>query len=191
MALEKVSRRGESRRLGGSDGRRRPRVRPRTVGGAPHPVVRLRAFRAADAPVIRRWEGPPEPFLRVIDVIESARVPGTTTSVAVDPVGRIVAVFQAAPEDDGRRSVALLVHPGRRGAGFGKASLLAALDERCYAGSVLRAVIDRDNVASLRCFAACGFLDDDDAPSAKYAQLMYRVPQGAASNVCKCTSAGR
>jgi RimJ/RimL family protein N-acetyltransferase len=41
---------------------------------------------------------------------------------------------------------------------------------------VLRAAVDRDNVASLRCFAACGFTpDDDDDGSPSYAQLVHRA----------------
>ena len=45
------------------------------------------------------------------------------------------------------------------------APLLAALDEPCVAGGVLVAVIDRGNTASMRCFAACGFVKDDRAVS--------------------------
>ena len=141
------------------------------------PAISLRALTAADAATIRHWEGLPEPYLRAEDLLESAELPGTTTSVAVDGAGEIVALFQAAPEEDAERSVALLVHPGRRGAGYGTAVLLAALDEPCYAGLVLRAVVDRDNVASLRCFAHCGFVADDDGSSARYAQLIHRVPR--------------
>jgi L-amino acid N-acyltransferase YncA len=83
----------------------------------------------------------------------------------------IVALFQAAPEHGAERSVSLLVHSGRRGAGYGTAALLAALDEPRYAGLALRAVVDRENVASLRCFGHCGFVADDDGSSARYAHL--------------------
>lgn len=143
--------------------------------GAP-PAIRLRAFTAADAAAIRRWEGAPEPFLHAEDLLECAEVADTLTSVAVDDDDDVVAVFQAAPDDDGKRSVALLVHPGWRHAGVGTASLKAALHEPCYAGSVLRATIDRDNAASLRCFASCGFTsDDDDDGPAGYARLIHRA----------------
>ena len=135
------------------------------------PAVSLRALTAADAATIRHWEGLPEPYLRAEDLLESAELPGTTTSVAVDGAGEIGAIFQAAPEEDAERSVALLVHPGQRGVGYGTAALLAALDEPCYAGCMLRAVVDRENVASLRCFMHCGFVADDDSSSARYAHL--------------------
>jgi L-amino acid N-acyltransferase YncA len=156
----------------------------KAVSGMPLPTVRLRAFTSADAPVVRRWESAPERFLRVADLLASAEVPGTVTLLAEDADGRAVAVFQSAPEGSERAgmcSVALLVHPGRRRAGFGRAVLLAALDESRYAGSVLLAVIDRENAASLRCFAACGFAADDDAASGNYAELVCRVPASVAT----------
>ena len=93
------------------------------------PAVGLRPFRSADAPVLRRWAAAPERFLGVEDLLACADVPGIETSVAIDDGGRIVAVFQVASEGwlrAGMRSIALLVHPGRRGAGFGRASLPAA-----------------------------------------------------------------
>lgn len=154
------------------------------ISGMPLPTVRLRAFTSADAPVVRPWASAPERFLRVADLLASAEVPGTVTLLAEDADGRAVALFQSAPEGSeraGMRSVALLVHPGRRRAGFGRAVLLAALDESRYGGSVLLAVIDRENAASLRCFAACGFAADDDAAPGNHVQLVCRVPASAAT----------
>ena len=153
-------------------------------GGSPRPVIRVRPFTATDARVLRRWAAAPECFLHVEDLLASAGVPGTTTSVAVDTDGRVVAVLQCAPEGDvraGMRSLALLVHPGRRGAGFGRASLLAALREPCCASSALLAVVDRENTASLRCFEACGFAAVGDAAPGRYAELVCRVPAAAAA----------
>ena len=149
-----------------------------TAGRGPLPVVRLRPLAAGDAPILRHWEGTPERFLRMEDLLESAEAEGTTTAVAVDGDGQVAAVLQAGPEGSvrpGVRSVALLVHPGHRGAGVGRAALLAALAEPDYAGSTLLAVVDNENVASLRCFAACGFVPDGDAPGG-YAHLVRRVP---------------
>ena len=146
------------------------------------PAVGLRPFRSADAPVLRRWAAAPERFLGVEDLLACADVPGIETSVAIDDGGRIVAVFQVASEGwlrAGMRSIALLVHPGRRGAGFGRASLPAALAEPGYAGSELLAVIDGENTASLRCFAACGFTPDDDVGSGGYVDFVRRAPAGA------------
>jgi GNAT superfamily N-acetyltransferase len=140
------------------------------------PAVRLRALTAADNPVLRLWGGTPERFLGVAELLEAAVVPGTVTWLAEDPQGHVVAVFQAAPEEDGERSVALLVHPGRRGAGYGTACVLAAMGQPWLQGAVLTATIDRENVASLRCFARAGFLLDTEASSRSYAGLAYRPP---------------
>jgi GNAT superfamily N-acetyltransferase len=137
-----------------------------------------------DAPLLRRWAIAPEEFLRVEDMLAGAEVPGTVTYVALDADDVVVAVFQAACEGsvrDGMRPVALLVHPGRRRLGFGRATLLAALREPGCAGSVLLAAIDRQNAVSLRCFEACGFVVDNDAATARYAELACRVPAGAAA----------
>jgi GNAT superfamily N-acetyltransferase len=124
----------------------------------------------------------PERFLGVEELLACADLPGIETSVAIDGGGRIVALFQVAREGcerAGMRSVALLVHPGRRGAGFGRATLLAALAAARNAGTVLLAVIDCENTASLRCFAACGFRPDDDADPGGYLDFIRRVPTGA------------
>lgn len=167
------------------------RARPARRG--PLPTVRLRPFAAADARLLRRWEGVPERFLRMEDLLESAEAEGTVTSVATDVGGDVVAVVQAGPEGSlrpGVRSVVLLVHPGHRGAGVGRAALLAALAEPDYAGSALLAVVDRENVASLRCFTACGFVANPDASSERYVHLVLahkphptcgavRMPDGA------------
>ena len=136
------------------------------------PTVRLRALTTADIPELRSWAGIPERFLGINELLEAAAVPGTITWLAEDPEGDVVAVFQAAPEDHRERSVALFVHPGRRRAGYGRACLLAALDQPCFAGGALRALIDSQNERSLRCFAAGGFEPDDDASSRSYAQLV-------------------
>jgi GNAT superfamily N-acetyltransferase len=140
------------------------------------PSVRLRALTAADIPMLRAWGGTPERFLGITELLEAALVPGTITWLAEDLQGLVVAVFQAAPEEDGERSVALLVHPGRRGAGYGTACVLTAVSEPWLAGEVLTATIDRANLASLRCFTRCGFRADDDASSRTYAGLVYRTP---------------
>ena len=108
----------------------------------------------------------------VEDLLACADLRGIETSVAIDGDGRIVAVFQVAPEGcerAGMRSVALLVHPGRRGAGFGRRLRCWPRWRRpCYAGTALLAVIDCENTASLRCFAACGFTRDDDVRPCGY-----------------------
>jgi RimJ/RimL family protein N-acetyltransferase len=140
------------------------------------PSVRLRALTAADIPALHSWGGIPEPFLGIAELLEAALIPGTITWLAEDPQGHVVAVFQAAPEEDGERSVALLVHPGRRGTGYGTACVLAAMSEPWLAAEVLTATIDRSNVASLRCFTRCGFHAEDDASSRTYAGLVYRPP---------------
>jgi RimJ/RimL family protein N-acetyltransferase len=121
----------------------------------------------------------PERFLGITEVLEAATVPGTITWTAEDAQGHVVAVFQAAPEEDGERSVALLVHPGRRGAGYGTACVLAAVSEPWLADGVLTATIDRANIASLRCFTRCGFRNDDDVSSRTYAGLVYRPPSSS------------
>jgi RimJ/RimL family protein N-acetyltransferase len=121
------------------------------------PTVSLRAFTAADIPLLRAWAGIPERFLGISEMLEAAAVPGTITWLAEDPQGQVVAVFQAAPEEDGERSIALLVHPGRRGAGYGTACVLAALSQPWLGSDVLTATIDRENVASIRCFTRSGF----------------------------------
>ena len=142
------------------------------------PAVRLRAYTDADAAALRRWELAPEQFLRVEDLLACADMPGTVTRVALDADGDVVALLQSVPEgceSAGTRSVALLVHPGHRGAGVGRATLLAALDEPALRAASLRAVIDRENAASLRCFATCGFAADGDAPG-QYVELARRVP---------------
>jgi len=134
--------------------------------------------------VLRRWSVTPEEFLRVQDLLAAAEVPGTLTFVALDAEGLIVAVLQTAPEGSeraGMRSVALLVHPGARRAGFGRATLFAALDEPCYAGSVLFAAIDCQNSVSLRCFAACGFVADGGAVAKGYPEFVRRVPARTAA----------
>ena len=136
------------------------------------PTVRLRALTVADIPLLRCWGGLPERYLGIEEMLEAARLPDTVTWLALDADSHLVAVFQAAPEEGGERSIALLVHPGRRGAGYGTACVLAALDQPCFAGCGLRAVIDRQNVASLRCFSACGFVPDDEAPANGYAELV-------------------
>ena len=140
------------------------------------PTVRLRALTAADIPRLRCWGGLPERFLGIGELLEAACLPDTITWLALDADGLVVAVFQAAPDEDGERSVALLVHPGRRGAGYGTACLLAALDQPCFDGGVLRAVIDRANVASLHCFSSVGFVPDGKAPLDAYVQLVRRTP---------------
>jgi GNAT superfamily N-acetyltransferase len=140
------------------------------------PAVRLRALTAADIPVLRSWGGMPERFLGIAELLEAAAVPGTLTWLAEDPQAHVVAIFQAAREEDGERSVALLVHPGRRGAGYGTACALAAMSQPWLRGAVLTAMIDRENVASLRCFAHAGFQLDDEASSRSYAGLVYRPP---------------
>jgi GNAT superfamily N-acetyltransferase len=152
------------------------------VYGKPElPTVRLRALTAADIPRLRCWGGLPERYLGIEEMLDAARLSDTITWLALDADDDVVAVFQAAPDEDGERGVALLVHPGRRGAGYGTACVHAALDQPCFSGGALRAVIDRENVASLRCFSTCGFVpDDDDASPGGYAQLVHgahgRVP---------------
>jgi ribosomal protein S18 acetylase RimI-like enzyme len=141
------------------------------------PAVRVRAMTAEDASLLRPWSIAPEEFLRVEDLLACAEVPGAVTLVGLDAEGRLVAVFQSVPagcDGDGVRSVSLLVHPGRRRRGFGRATLLAALDEPCVGRSVLLAVVDRDNSASQRCFEACGFVTDARAASQHYAVLVRR-----------------
>lgn len=140
------------------------------------PTVRLRALTAADIPRLRCWGGLPERYLGIEELLDAARIPDTVTWIALDQDGHVVAVFQAAPEEDGERGVALLVHPGRRGAGYGTACVRAALDQPCFNADALRAVIDRENVASLRCFSSCGFVPDDDALPGGYAQLVRGAP---------------
>ena len=148
------------------------------------PTVRLGPFTDGDGAALRRWEGVPEPFLRVEDLLEDAELPGTLTVVATDDAGEVVALLQAAPEDGGLRSVSLFVHPGRRGVGYGRATLRAAVAEPGFADSPLLAVIDRDNLASLRCFAACGFVPDPDASSERYVHLVLaHKPQPACGPV--------
>jgi GNAT superfamily N-acetyltransferase len=145
------------------------------------PAVRVRAMTAEDASLLRPWCIAPEEFLRVEDLLACAEVPGAVTLVGLDYEGRLVAVFQsvaAGCASNGVRSVSLLVHPGRRRRGFGRATLFAALDEPCYARSVLLAVIDRDNTASLRCFEACGFVTDARAASQHYEVLVRRSSNG-------------
>ena len=144
----------------------------------------MRALTAEDVPLLRRWTVAPEEFLRVEDLLAIAEAPGAITLVALDADGLVVAVFQSVPEGcvgDSTRSVSLLVHPGRRRRGFGRATLLAALHEPCLAGTVALALIDRDNTASLRCFAACGFVNDDRAASEPHAVLVRRVHTRAAA----------
>lgn len=148
----------------------------------PRPVlaVHLRAMAPEDAPLLRRWTIAPEPFLRVEDLLACAETPNAVTLVGLDAKGRLVAVVQSVPAGcagGGARSVSLLVHPGRRRRGFGRATLLAALDEPRVAGSALLAVIDRENTASLRCFEACGFVADDVAASQRYEVLVRRGPK--------------
>lgn len=146
----------------------------------PVPAVYLRALTAEDVPLLRRWTIAPEEFLRIEDLLACAEAPDAMTLVGLDAKGRLVAVFQSVPAGcagDRVRSVSLLVHPGRRRRGFGRATLLAALDEPRVAGSVLLAVIDHDNTASLRCFEACGFVADDRAASQHYEVLVRREPK--------------
>lgn len=148
------------------------------------PPVRARPLTAADAPLLRRWTIAPEDYVRIEDLLACAELPGTVTLVGLDADDLVVAVFQAAPEGcagHGMRTVALLVHPGRRRRGFGRATLLAAVDEPCFAGCVLVAVIDRKNTVSLRCFAACGFVADGQAAMAHNAVLVRRVHARAAA----------
>jgi L-amino acid N-acyltransferase YncA len=132
---------------------------------------------ADDASLLRPWSIAPEECLRAEDLLACAEASGAVTLVGLDDQGSIVAVFQSVPagcDGEGVRSVSLLVHPGRRRRGFGRATLLAALDEPCGARSVLLAVIDRDNPASLRCFEACGFVTDACAASQHYEVLVRR-----------------
>jgi GNAT superfamily N-acetyltransferase len=141
------------------------------------PAVRVRAMTAEDAALLRLWSIAPEEFLRVEDLLACAEVPGAATLVGLDAEGRLVAVFQSVPagcDGVGVRSVSLLVHPGRRRRGYGRATVLAALDEPCDARSVPLAIIDRDNTASLRCFEACGFVTDARAASQDYEVLVRR-----------------
>ena len=141
------------------------------------PTVRLRALTTADIPCLRSWGGRPERYLGIEEMLDAAHIPDTITWLALDSDDQIVAVFQAAPSEDGERGIALLVHPGRRGAGYGTACVRAALDQPCFHDDALRAVIDRENVASLCCFSICGFVpDDDDASPGGYAQLVRRAP---------------
>jgi GNAT superfamily N-acetyltransferase len=140
------------------------------------PIVRLRALTAADVPRLRSWGGLPERYLGIEELLDAARVPDTVTWLALDADDHVVAVFQAAPDDGGERGVELLVRPGRRGAGYGTACVRAILDQPCFAGDALRAVIDRENVASLRCFSTCGFVPDDDAGPGGYAELVRVAP---------------
>ena len=146
----------------------------------PVPAVNVRAMAPEDVPLLRRWKVAPEEFLRIEDLLACAEAPGTVTLVSLDAKGRLVAVLQSVPAGcagEGVRSVSLLVHPGRRRRGFGRATLLAALDEPRVAGSASLAVIDRDNTASLRCFEACGFVADDRASSQHYEALVRRGPK--------------
>jgi len=147
----------------------------------PLPAVHVRALTAEDAPLLRRWTIAPEPFLRVEDLLACAEAPDAVTLVGLDAKGRLVAVFQLVPAGcagDGMRSVSLLVHPGRRRRGFGRATLHAALDEPRVTGSALLAVIDRENTASLRCFEACGFVTEACAASRHYEVLVRRSSNG-------------
>ena len=141
------------------------------------PPVRVRPLTAEDLPLLRRWTIAPEDYVRIEDLLACAELPGAVTVVGLDVKGRLVAVFQSVPAGcagDGVRSVSLLVHPGRRRRGFGRATLLAAIDEPGAAPSALLAVIDRDNTASLRCFEACGFVTDARATSRHYEVLVRR-----------------
>ena len=148
------------------------------------PTVGLRALTAADVPVLRSWGGRPERFLGIEEMLDAARLPDTVTWLARDADDRLVAVFQTVSEEDGEHSIALLVHPGRRRAGYGTACVLAAMDQPCYQDAVLRAIVDRENVASLRCFSACGFFpDDDDAGPGGYVGLECRPSAPASRRV--------
>jgi RimJ/RimL family protein N-acetyltransferase len=138
------------------------------------PTVRLRALTAADVPILRSWGGTPERFLGIAELIDAAAVPGTITWLAEDPQGHVVAVFQAAPEEDRERSIALFVHPGRRGAGYGTACVLAAVSQPWFGAEVLTATIDRENVASLRCFARAGFHAGAGESARGYISLVHR-----------------
>ena len=147
----------------------------------PLPAVHVRALTAEDAPLLRRWTIAPEPFLRVEDLLACAEAPDAVTLVGLDAKGRLVAVFQSMPAGcagDGMRSVSLLVHPGQRRRGLGRATLLAALDEPRVSGGASIAVVDRDNVASLRCFEACGFVTDEHGASQHYEVLVRRSSNG-------------
>lgn len=145
------------------------------------PAVRVRAMAPEDAPLLRRWTIAPEPFLRVEDLLACAEAPNAVTLVGLDAKGRLVAVVQSVPSGCGAggvRSVSLLVHPGRRRRGFGRATLLAALDEPLVAGSAVLAIIDRDNAASRGCFEACGFVADERAATQDFEVLVRRSSNG-------------
>jgi L-amino acid N-acyltransferase YncA len=147
----------------------------------PVPAVHVRALTAQDAVLLRRWTIGPEQFLRVEDLLACAEAPGTETLVGLDARGRLVAILQTVPAGcagNGVRSVSLFVHPGRRRRGFGRATLLAALDEPRVSGSAWLAVVDRDNTASLRCFEACGFVTDARAAARDYEVLVRRSSNG-------------
>jgi GNAT superfamily N-acetyltransferase len=138
------------------------------------PTVQLRALTAADSVRLACWGGRPEWYLGIEEMLAGARLPDTVTWLALDADGRAVAVFQVACDEGGERPIALLVHPDRRGAGYGTACLLAALDQPCFERDTLSADIDRANVASLHCFSTCGFVPDDDE-ACGYAHLVRRA----------------
>jgi RimJ/RimL family protein N-acetyltransferase len=80
------------------------------------------------------------------------------------PVGLVETVRYA----DATASVVLVVDPALRGRGFGRKIIKALLAApELDATEVVRACIEPENVASVRCFSAVGFSAEADAPDAE------------------------
>ncbi len=74
----------------------------------------------------------------------------------------MVAIVDVEIEDDRSSWMSLIVKPDTRGKGIGKMVLIAFLEQSVLKGvDELKIEIEKDNKASLRCFRAVGFQEED------------------------------
>lgn len=93
---------------------------------------------------------------------------------------RAVAIVDLEIEDDRSAWMSLIVRPDARGKGMGKMILRAFLEESVLKGvDELKIEIEKDNEASLRCFRAVGFQEEDRADTTEgFVFLSMRLNRG-------------
>jgi RimJ/RimL family protein N-acetyltransferase len=147
--------------------------------------VVLRPALARDRDRILAWNGDPEVRARSldprpIDVVTHARWMATRLadplmrlSIALRdgvPVG-VVRIERRTAGGPGR--ISIVIDPGARGCGIGRAAIVAAC--RADGGPVVAEILD-DNLASRACFAAAGFWP---APDDSFTAALGPIPAGA------------
>ena len=147
--------------------------------------LELRPSQESDLPMLEQWFQDTElrerlgatlPLRRWFDFVQSE--PGYFSWLALDG-DTVVGEVAVEIEPDGTASEAPMVNPALRGKGYGKEMLRAMLARSELAAvTEMRACIEPNNTASIRCHTSVGFVQQSSEPDEEgLLTLVYRRAQ--------------